>query len=116
MSADYNFTVPVELKDLAPEIKEVEVNCAVLAAAVPLAAGSARRSISAGRLSENLRVDLNTSPNDKRVPTQWSCTMNLIAEMAGKETKYIPAGARFNPNLPGKAGEPVVLQVGGALK
>jgi len=119
-SASYNFTVPVDLKDLPPEIKQVEVSCSVRAGAVALATSSARRPVSAGRLSGDVEVGVSTNPSDKRVPTQWSCAMNLIGQTAGKDNKYVPSGgpkgARFNPDLPAKAGEPVLLQVEGALK
>ncbi|MHB8883417.1 MAG: hypothetical protein ACYC69_18165 [Thermodesulfovibrionales bacterium] len=121
---DFNFTVPVNLSNLPPEVTQGYVRCLVSRLnLVSHETGSAGNAgllgerevsfpISAGRYSGAVEVSFNAGPNKRPSDARtYACMLRLAGIMNGAPQGFAPNGRGSGLNFPTAAGSQLVDDV-----
>jgi hypothetical protein len=121
---DFNFTVPVQVSNLPPNVEELTIVCAALtpvgvrgsATATNLeTVGSAavRVAIAGGAYRNDVAVRVNASPGkDPRAATHYRCEGTFKGHERGAVAFYFPGGRQQPPAFPLASGAPFSLSTG----
>jgi hypothetical protein len=127
VAADYNFVVPVDVRDLPADVRAVRVYCDVFAdpgaKGASLGRASAQQTVTGGDLTAELRVTVKTAANETRPGRSWKCELRpygVLPTGAGREwaPQHTPSTSKqeYVPAIPSKAGTAVSIVVTGDIK
>jgi zona occludens toxin (predicted ATPase) len=121
---DFNFTVPVQVSNLPPNVEELTIVCAALAPAATSGAAnhvnfetvgyaSVRVTIAGGAYRNDVAVRVNASPGkDPRMATQYRCEGTFKGRERGAVVYYFSGGKQQPPVFPLAPGAPFSLSTG----
>jgi hypothetical protein len=134
-AAEYEFTVPVALAALPPEINEALVRCEIYTPRTGggldvAGSGETRQPIAGGAFRGDVRVNVDRSALMRsRVPSQWTCYLRVQGTVGGARAEFwayddpvtgayglkTPPGVATRVEIPALAGAPKTVTVSGAF-
>lgn len=136
LAAEYDFTVPVSLNALPPEITDGLVGCSVFAprpgttSTESIGGAETRFTISGGAYSGDVRVGVNRNAlAGSRTPTRWSCHLRVFGRIGGVPAEFwsyddpatgayglkMPPGVSPRLEIPAAPGAPKTVAVSGTF-
>jgi len=134
LAAEYEFTVPLALASMPPEISEAEVRCDIWAPRTGasgeelIGAGQTRVPVSGGAYAGDVRVSVNRSAlAASRTPTSWSCYLRVYGRIGTAPAEFwayddpatgayglkMPPGGSIRVEIPAAPGAPKAVKVNG---
>lgn len=135
-AAEYEFTVPIALSAMPPEIAEGLVGCQIFAPRVgstgteTIGLAETRFPIAGGAYAGDVRVGVNRSAlAGSRTPTRWSCYLRVYGRIGGAPVEFwsyedpatgayglkMPPGVTPRLEIPAAAGAPKTVSVTGTF-
>jgi hypothetical protein len=127
IAAEYNFVVPVDVRDLPADVRMVRVYCDVFAdpgaKGASLGRASAQQTVAGGDLTAELRVTVTTAAAERRPGRSWKCELRPYGVLpTGAAREWVPrhtpstSKQEYFPAIPSKVGTAVSIIVTGDIK
>jgi hypothetical protein len=100
-AADYLFKVPVDVRDLPPQITVLNVTCVLIKDTGGLYLGTGTKQVMgvSGSHTGLVEVDVNLNSGVTDAPVSWQCTLSLGGTIAGV-SRFWDADIALPPNAP----------------
>ena len=121
---DFNFTVPVQVSNLPPNVEELTIVCTALTPVAvrgsatatnfeSVGSASVRVAIASGGFHSDVAVRVNASQGkDPRNATNYRCEGTFKGQERGAVAYYFPGGKQQPPAFPLASGAPFSLSTG----
>lgn len=134
IAAEYEFTVPLSLAAMPPEINEAEVRCDIWAPRTGatgeelIGSGQTRLPVAGGAYAGDVRVSVNRSAlAGSRTPSSWSCYLRVYGRIGTSPAEFwsyddpttgayglkMPPGTALRVEIPAAPGAAKTVKVSG---